>query len=155
MDHPFLKKILNYEEKINERYHTKRNEFIEKIKNTKVDNLTNDQLVTFTHNIKSVMDPLLSSIDCMDSFSENETFFKPEYNNFILFYLLFGDFFFPPRTKELESELEPLLLASNIAGTGTATCLKQVLTYNGEIYLRIGISAELNIYCSVYVLIIS
>ena len=87
-----LNKIISYELETFNEYKQKRQLFLKKIKNVKLNNLNNDQLLSFIDDIKNVIDPIKSSIEFINIFLENKHF-KKDYNNFILFYLLFGDFF--------------------------------------------------------------
>ena len=89
-----LSKILNYELEIFEKYCQQRNTFRTFLSTQiQLNNLTNDQLLNFIENIKMVIDPLKTSTRSMESFVEGTLDHQPE-NDFIVFYLLFGNLFF-------------------------------------------------------------
>jgi len=94
-------KILDYEEKIFNEFIQKRTNLLKNIKNMDLSKLNNNELNNFIFNLKDIIDPIKNvneTIDNLQSNIELNNFnFQNNDNNksnFILFYLLFGDFFF-------------------------------------------------------------
>lgn len=105
-----LSKILNYESEIFCKYINQRLKMKKYIKQIKINNLDNTQLLLFIDNLKSVLDPLKVSTENMENFLKNP-YQKNEninQNQFLLFYLLFGNRFFEANSSELIEDVSTL-----------------------------------------------
>lgn len=64
-------RIINYESTIFEDYVSRRNEFINNIKNMDINSLSNEQLNNFMHDIKMIIEPIKSSSENIDYYFTN------------------------------------------------------------------------------------
>ena len=105
MNTTLLSKILNYEKEVFDTYVSKRQGLLEGIQKIEINTLDKSQLLIFIENIKNIIDPLKTSTANIDNFMNgmcNENNFTE--TQFILFYLLFGDFFFKTGGSSEDSE---------------------------------------------------
>ena len=64
-------RIINYESTIFEDYVSRRNEFINNIKNMDINSLSSEQLNNFMHDIKMIIEPIKSSSENIDYYFTN------------------------------------------------------------------------------------
>ena len=106
MNTTLLSKILNYEQKVFDEYLDSREKMLNFLKKIEINKLDQSQLLIFIENLKNVIDPLktsMSSINELISFKKSNQF---DENQFILFYLLFGNLFFGGSESESNEELD-------------------------------------------------
>ena len=99
-------KIFNYEKKIHEEYLHNREIFLKNLEQIETNKLDQRQLLVFINDIKSIIDPIKSTISFIQHFNElkfDDTEIL-DMNNFITFYLLFGNNFFGTGRSELSDE---------------------------------------------------
>ena len=73
-----LSKIINYENKIFDEYCCKRNQLISHVKNMDLKSLSSSELNIFIHDIKSIIEPVKTSISEIDYYFTNTDFKKSE-----------------------------------------------------------------------------
>ena len=94
MSATLLSKILNYEQKVFHEYLDSRKKMLGFLHEIEINKLDESQLLIFIENLKNVIDPIktsMSSINDLVSFKNNNGVNE---NEFVLFYLLFGNLFF-------------------------------------------------------------
>jgi hypothetical protein len=70
----FKDRILNYEESVFNEYITKRSHLIENIKNLKLNDLNNDQLINMISDLKLIIDAIKTASLNIDDYFANENF---------------------------------------------------------------------------------
>jgi hypothetical protein len=78
----FFEGVLSYEEKIFREYIFKRKQLIENIKQFQLKDLTNKQLLTFTNDIKMIIDPIKNTINNIDHHLSNVSLTNEESTNY-------------------------------------------------------------------------
>ena len=109
-----LSRILTYESKIFQEYSDKRNLLLTHISELDTNTFTKEQMCIFTHDIKSIIDPIKTSISEIDYYFTNTDFKKTEslehFKQLNNIYLLFFGLYALSETEETESDelsLEP------------------------------------------------
>ena len=100
MESNLINKILDYEETIFNEFIQKRTNLIKNINNLKIDNKV--QWVNCINDIKCIIDPIKNVNILIDQFGTNlfQDNKSINENNFILFYLIFKDFFLTTISSE-------------------------------------------------------
>jgi len=73
-----LSKILNYESRIFNEYTTKRQLMLARLSCLNIDTLDKDQINVFVHDLKSIIDPVKTSISEIDYYFTNTDFKKTD-----------------------------------------------------------------------------
>lgn len=107
-----LSKILNYENRIFNKFIEKRTNLIKRLEHTPLENYNQQQIINFIDSLKSIINLVKNAEDNIDdfflnyskNFNDNVNF----NNEFIIFYLFFKDIFFSG-FPDLENSTSPEL----------------------------------------------
>ena len=112
-----LSRILSYEDQVYQEYSTKRTKLLTHIREIDTTALTKEQMCIFTHDVKSIIEPIKTSISEIDYYFTNIDFKKTEslehFNQINNIYLLFLGLYSCSETEETETPLSDPELESS------------------------------------------